>query len=184
MSTTSWRDWNPGLDNDHLTMSAVLADLPANEQKEIAFVVRLFENPCSPIAFKGAISLARHDCMHVLLGRGLLAQDEAFVIGYTMGTSKTISAVSVWLFKKIARYVYRKPYNLGETDLMVYDLGFEQGQKCAVDRIYNYPLEKHTEMTLGELRALFGIDSASLKKAYQRERFLIPDSTVSQRLPV
>ncbi|MBN8531234.1 MAG: hypothetical protein J0L97_05170 [Alphaproteobacteria bacterium] len=180
----SWKDWAPGLDNDDFTMNEVLAGMPANNQEEIAFVVRLFENPCSPIAFKGALSLARHDCVHALLGRGLLPQDEAFVIGYTMGTSKTISGFSVWLFKKVTRYIYQKPYNFSDKHLKVYDLGFEEGKKCAVDRIYDYPLEEHKDMTLGELRSLFGIDKDALKQAYKREKFLIPDSKVSKRLPI
>jgi hypothetical protein len=36
--------------------------------------------------------------IHVLLGRGLLAQDEAFVIGFTMGATKAVSG-----FERIVR---------------------------------------------------------------------------------
>jgi hypothetical protein len=35
--------------------------------------------------------LEGHDCMHVILGRGLLNQDEAFVIGFTMGSARKIT---------------------------------------------------------------------------------------------
>ena len=85
-----WSEWSPGLDNDDLTLEYVLETMPGVDAVEIPLIIRLFENPSSMIAFPGAISLERHDAMHVLLGRGLMIQDEAFVIGYTMGSHKKL----------------------------------------------------------------------------------------------
>lgn len=45
----------------------------------------LLENPDSPLPFAGKIDLYRHDCLHLLLERGLSVEDEAFVVGFTMG---------------------------------------------------------------------------------------------------
>jgi len=53
-------EWNPGLDNGHRTMGMVLSTLPGAEQDDIHWLVRLIENPKSPIAFPGQISLLRH----------------------------------------------------------------------------------------------------------------------------
>ena len=56
-------------------------------QENIPLIIKLVENPNYNTSklFGGAVDLFTHDCVHVLLGRGLLVKDEAFVIGYTMG---------------------------------------------------------------------------------------------------
>jgi hypothetical protein len=81
------RDWDPGLDNDGLTLCSVYDGMPKDGADAVPWYVRLLENPRSPVALPGAIDLFGHDCLHIVLGRGLLAQDEAFVIGYTMGSA-------------------------------------------------------------------------------------------------
>ena len=58
-------------------------------QEDIPFIIKLVENPKYDVGlFAGYVDLFTHDCIHVLLGRGLLIKDEAFVIGYTMGSSR------------------------------------------------------------------------------------------------
>ncbi|HEY6564311.1 MAG TPA: hypothetical protein VIY86_07420, partial [Pirellulaceae bacterium] len=88
-ATPHWREWYPGLDNGTLTLGAVLDTLPGFTADQVPPLVRAFENPTSPIALTGACSLEQHDAIHVLLGRGLVDQDEAFTIGFTAGTSKS-----------------------------------------------------------------------------------------------
>ena len=68
------RDWNPTLDNDQLTLGEVYESLPGFPPEAIHPLVCLFENPDSPLAFPGASSLRRPDCLHILLGRGLLGR--------------------------------------------------------------------------------------------------------------
>ena len=83
-----WYEWNPGLHNGKCNLQEVINGLPAATAEDIPWLVRLFENPASALAFPGAINLARHDAIHVLLGRGLRNQDEAFVIGFTNSLNK------------------------------------------------------------------------------------------------
>lgn len=179
-----WKQWNPGLDNNHLTMEAVLATLPGNKQQEISYVVKLFENPMSPFAFRGAISLARHDMVHIALGRGLLAQDEAFVIGFTMGTSKDISTIESTLFQWITKYLYPTPYNFNDNHLQAFRLGLETGKESKVVEIYAFPFEKHKSKTLADIRKKIGLDIDVLKAAYLREKAMLPDTKESKRLVV
>lgn len=184
MTAVTWKTWNPGLDNDDLTLGEVYGTLPGNDPEAINFVVRLFENPKSPIAFKGAITLERHDCVHVLLGRGLLPQDEAFVIGFTMGTSKEITSFESSLFQVITKHLYPHPYKFSDQHLIAYQLGLQKGKvaRCKLP-IYDYPLEEKMDMKLSELREMFDICSQDLKKIYACERLLIPEGKVSERLP-
>jgi len=180
----SWKDWNPGLDNDDMTMREVFSTLPGVGQEEVSWLVRMFENPKSPIAFNGAITLERHDCVHILLGRGLLMQDEAFVIGFTMGTSKKISDRKAKMFEFVAEYLYPKTYKFSENDIKVFELGLQRGKECGVKRIYEFPVEDHIDKTMGELRSFIGINTEKLREVYAEEKELLPDSKASKRLSV
>ena len=176
--------WNPGLDNDDQTMQEILNTLPGNPPKDIHRLVRLFENPASPIAFTGAINLPRHDCVHIMLGRGLSPQDEAFVIGFTMGTSKSISRIEVRLFELISKYVYPPIYKFSDEHLKIFELGLEYGKECSVRQVYNFPFEDHYGDRLGALREEIGLSTDMLRQVYRREQEMIPDSVASLRLPV
>jgi len=57
----SYRDWNPRLDNGDKTLQQVLDTLPANNPEDISSLVRLFENPKSPISFNHG-DFKRHFC--------------------------------------------------------------------------------------------------------------------------
>lgn len=182
-STVSWKDWNPGLDNDTLTLRQVYDSLPGANQEEVSRIVRLFENPSSPFAFKGAVSLERHDCIHILLGRGLLPQDEAFVIGFTMGTSKDISALESLLFKLVSKYLYPKYYRFSEHDHQVYELALQRGKECRIEKVYDFPFEEYMDWTLGDLREHIGVNKEKFLETYRKERALLPNTSASQRLP-
>jgi len=180
----NWKDWNPGLDNDHLTMREVLGSLPGNDPEEISKIVKFFENPDSPFAFKGAVSLERHDCIHILLGRGLLSQDEAFVIGFTMGTSKALSKTELAVFKLLVRYIYPHPYKMTANDLKIYELAVQRGHECRVEKIYDFPFENYYDETLGDLRKKIGINKDKLSEVYVKEKELLPNTIPSKRLDV
>jgi hypothetical protein len=176
--------WNPGLDNAGLTLQEVMDSLPGYESDMIHFMVRLFENPASMIAFKGAITLKRHDALHIILGRGLLPQDEAFVIGFTMGTSKNISWLEVKLYELISTRLYPKDYRFSKMHLKVFELGVEFGKRILANRVYNFPFENHLSSTIGELRKILRIDAIELRDIYRQELSIVPSSIESLRLPV
>ena len=178
----SWKDWNPGLDNGDKTLAEIRATLPGNPPEDINALVRLFENPKSPIALTGAVSLERHDCIHIVLGRGLLSQDEAFVIGFTMGTSKDITEIEAAIFKNVAQYLYPKNYKFGKSDLIAYELGLETGRKSPTEKIYEFPFEDHNNWKLKDLRKLLNISTKKLKAIYTQEKQLIPSTKASKRL--
>ena len=183
----SWKDWYPGLNNGHLTLREVWKTLPGATAVEISWHVRMFENPASPISFTGAIELHPHDCIHILLGRGLLNQDEAFVIGYTMGTNKSIPRWQLWSFKKIAQYFYPYPYKFRKNDVIAYDLGVGYGLvDSKIDCVQDMPLfsDRYLDAKIENTRKEMGINVAELRAWYKEEQSLIPDTKESLRLPV
>jgi len=178
-----WTEWNPGLDNDADTLGSVYATLPGLAQEQINWLVQLLENPRSPLALTGAIDLFAHDCVHILLGRGLLAQDEAFVIGFTMGTSKTISRFQRAVFKFAARFLYPKIYRFTAQECRVFELGIEAGKLSACSEIYDVDFRRLLSEPLGKIRRMLGIDTEFLRFLYEKEVRLLPNTTVSRRLP-
>jgi hypothetical protein len=136
----------------------------------------------SPVALPGAISLPRHDVIHVLLGRGLLNQDEGFVIGFTMGASSRLRTWQYKFFRWIARRLYPRPYKFSDRDLIAYDLGVGEGQAHAAVDLHKQPLETYRDMTIRDLRAKLGINVHRLHAAYRKERVLLADTPSSGRL--
>jgi hypothetical protein len=178
-----WQTWFPGLDNDDLTLRDVLATLPAAPPTAIPWIVRLFENPQGWLRLHGAVNLARHDMIHVLLGRGLLGQDEAFVIGFTMGSTKAVFRLEQWLFKYVASHVYPSPYRIPAHVLAAYDLGLEAGREMGVKDLHLAIGDALLDLPLGETRRRLGIETRRLREFYARERAALPGTPASRRLP-
>lgn len=179
-----WNQWTPGLDIDDMIMSEVIGTLPAAPPEAIPEEIKILENPKSNWAFPGAISLERHDCLHVLLGRGLLPEDEAFVIGFTMGAAKDIQDWQYSMFRTLAVHWYPKPYNFKEEDLYAFDLGFEKGQRSKASDLHLFPFELFYDNTVGELRDRVGINKHQLRAAFRLEQAYRPDSPAARRLDI
>ena len=181
--TGNWWEWFPGLDNDHRTLRAVLSELPAAPATAIPWIVRLFENPQGWLRLHGAVNLKNHDMIHVLLGRGLLDQDEAFVIGFTMGSTKAVSPLERWFFKFAVSRLYPEPYRISKKTLAAYDLGLEAGEECGVKNLHLVLREDMLDKPLGETRRQLQIDTQRLRRFYARERAALPGTLASLRLP-
>ena len=180
----SWRDWNPGLDNDHLTLGQVLDALPAAQPADVPWIVRFFENPESRFALPGAISLARHDAVHVLLGRGLLPQDEAFVIGCTMGADDAIRPWHRLVFRFAARFLYPKYYRLTRQNLIAFDLGYNLGLEQPTRDFHDIDFEMRRHCVLRELRNELGLSVHRLQAVFRYEKSLLPATSASRRLDI
>jgi hypothetical protein len=74
--------------SDSITLRKAVESLGGYDRADVPWQIWLFENPDSAIALPGAITLFNHDCLHVLLDRCFSNNDEAFIIGFTMGNDK------------------------------------------------------------------------------------------------
>ncbi|MGB0748338.1 MAG: hypothetical protein ACPGO3_06300 [Magnetospiraceae bacterium] len=178
-----WSDWSPGLETDRMTLGAVLATLPGDEPQAIPDIIRKYENPASPDALPGAVTLARHDCIHAMLGRGLRLQDEAFVIGYTMGAASDITDDHLETFERVSVQEYPKPYTFTPDQLLAFRLGVGAALDMSPKTdIHLFPIEDHQGDLLRDLRARFHIQVAELRAYFRREELLLPGTRSSQRL--
>lgn len=181
--TDLWLAWYPGVENDKLEMNAVIDSMPQSPPTKIPWIVRLFENPESWIRFRGAVDLEDHDVMHVLLGRGLQDQDEAFVIGFAMGTAKKISWLQYWLFKFVIGRLYPEPYRIPKFLQPAFDLGVKCGKETGNKDLYKEPLKDLCKLSIGEARERAGIDMKVVRRYYEEEQQRIPFTIASLRLP-
>jgi hypothetical protein len=181
----NWDEWSPGLDTDEMTLGEVLATLPASAAEDVPEIIRRYENPESPDALPGAISLARHDCIHVLLGRGLHVQDEAFVIGATMGAASDITGEIVEFFIKISTTEYPKHWRFQEAHIPSYRLGVGYGMDNLRGKdLHLIPLDEPEwqNKTVRQARRDLGIIKEELRAYFRKAELLVPGTPASRRL--
>ena len=152
------------------------------DQTEVPLTVRLTENPnyFTSKLFTGAVDLFSHDCIHVLLGRGLLVKDEAFVIGYTMGSGKKMSRWRRNLFLWITKYLHPEGYKFTEEERYIFYSGVMAGSQCPTD-LSTVDFKKLLDYKVEAVREKLGIDKDLLKCYYCTEKKLFEDKE-SQRL--
>src|SRR3990172_9566003 len=125
-NTISYRTWHIPLSRDELTLRAARESLKTvgEEQPGVPLMVQIVENPKYRMPgvtlFHGAVDLETHDCIHLALGRGLLPKDEAFAIGFTMGSTHRFTNVEETLFGWISKHLYPGVYRFTDEDLRVF----------------------------------------------------------------
>ncbi len=182
LHTEFWTRWYPGLETDQLTVGEVLNTLPGFAADDVPAIVRAFENPVSPLKLPGACTLEQHDVLHVLLGRGLVDQDEAFVLGFTAVSDPGFSEQDMEKYK-LAFSLYPEPYCIRGCDLLAFDLGVESARRMHVKNLVDLDVTAVRLLTIGHVRDELGIDKQTLYEMFARERQLIPDTPWSYRLP-
>jgi len=134
-----------------------LAEMKGDPSHSIPFLVRLLENPASPMALPGMIDLYRHDCLHLLLGRGFSLHDEAFVVGFTMGNDVRTKAIHLAIFKFCSVLFYPRAYRFDRSHLPCFDSGFALGRKARLRNINQLDFRSCEHQPLRALREWIGI---------------------------
>ena len=184
----SYRDWYiPFLQDTitlreaHQSMSRVRA-----QEEEIPLMVQLIENPKYQIPgfrlFHGAVDLLQHDYIHIVLGRGLLEKDEAFTIGFTMGTTNKVTTTEEKLYSVIAQYLYPRVYKFDKDDIEVFRNAVRLGYISGCLPLDEFDFTPCIDMSLEEIRQQIGIEKELILAYYQIEMHRYPDSVECKRL--
>lgn len=178
-----WRAWHLPLSRGGLTLRAALADLKrvGAAPGDIPLVVRLAENPRYDL-FHGAVDLDAHDCIHLLLGRGLRAKDEAFVVGFTMGSTQKIGGAEERLFTLVARHLYPGIYRFTEDDVHIFRDARRLAEICGCRPLDVVDYGALMDRPLADLRRDLGIEAELLRAYYAMERRRYPEAPESARL--
>lgn len=181
MDTPFWTRWYPGLETDHLSVGHVLDTMPGFQSEDIPAIIGAFESPNSPLKLPGACTLQQHDVLHVLLGRGLVDQDEAFVLGFAAMADPQFTNDDIDRYK-FAFSIYPEPYCIRGCDLLAFELGVKAAQKMRLGNIITLDVAAVRSLLIGPLRRNLGIDTEVLLDIYEEERRCIP-TPWSKRLP-
>ena len=182
------RDWFVPLSCADRTLRETSASLRAIglQQDDIPYMVRVVENPQFDLPlldiFHGATSLHTHDCIHIVLGRGLLPKDEAFVIGFSMGSTGKVSTTEEFLYGLFARYLYPRAYRFTDDDFRVFKdavrLGFISDCRSLCEADYSCYLD----LPLRAIRDALGIEANLLRAYYAIEKRRYPEEHECRRL--
>jgi len=185
----SVRDWFVPLSRGDMTLREADASLDAVRMapEQVPFLVRLVENPALDLpmldVFHGATDLPTHDYIHLVLGRGLLAKDEAFVIGFTMGATDQVGRGEEFLYGVFAKYLYPRQYRFTEDDLRVFKDAVRLGFVSDCDpRLCKTDFERFLDTPLEGIREALGIETDLLRAYYAIEKRRYPASRESARL--
>jgi hypothetical protein len=183
------RDWFVPISRGDITLreADALLDAVRMAPEEVPFLVRLVENPKLDLplldVFHGATDLPTHDYLHIVLGRGLLAKDEAFVIGFTMGATDNVGRGEEFLYGIFAKYLYPKQYRFSDDDLRVFKDAVRLGYISDCDtHLCRTDFERFLDTPLAAIRDALGIETELLRAYYAIEKRRYPDSRESARL--
>ncbi len=188
LSNCSWREWCVTLDHEDITARDVLASMEAlsNTDIETPLIVQLIENPKFDIPgielFNGSVDITAHDFIHALLGRGLLPKDEAFVIGFTMGSTNRVTTLEQRMYSLVSKYFYPGPYKFDDADLVVFKKAAHLGYVSNCMALNQVDYESLLDLPLKEARQKVGIEVDLIKAYYRMEEQMYPDCVECQRL--
>ncbi len=184
----TYSDWHIPLVPGELTLRQGLDSLRAigARPQEIPLIVRLLENPKYHLPgvtlFHGAVDLDMHDRIHILLGRGLLTADEAFTIGFTMGSTKRVQCLEAWLFGVLARFVYPAPYQFNDAAVGIFSDAVRLGGISGCQPLNRVDYGPYLDLPLHEIRWQVGLEEDLLLAYYRIEKKRHPRSRASRRL--
>lgn len=182
------RQWFVPISESSKTLADAFTEMEAIAlpQDSIPFIVQLVENPKFDIPgidiFSGATNLETHDYIHLLLGRGVLPKDEAFVLGFTMGSTNRVGSWEEKLYGLFSKYLYPKAYRFSDDDFHVYKDAIRLGFVSDCKPLNDVDYESLSHLTLEEARKEIGLETSLLKAYYEIEKKRYPDSYESQRL--
>jgi hypothetical protein len=143
--------------SDSITLKKAVESLGGYDQTDVPWQIWLFENPDSAIALPGAITLFNHDCLHVLLDRGFSNDDEAFIIGFTMGNDIQTQWFHVVIFKVLSLIFYPKKYHFTRDQMQLFDIGCRLGRNHVLRNLNCLNFNLHADKTIREVRHVLHI---------------------------
>ena len=144
---------------DPILLQQALENRGGDAPNKIPWIIRLFENPSSWLPFPGKIDLYGHDCLHVLLNRGITLEDEAFIIGFTLGNDTHTQTWYLPLFKFISSTLYPLPYRFQRKHWSAFDWGVQCGRHAPIKNMNCLDFRFYCHQPVQTLRQWFGLES-------------------------
>ena len=187
-SALSYKEWHIPFSNDQITLRDAKKSLAAlgAKQKDIPLLVQLVENPRYDIPgieiFHGAVDVETHDSIHIILGRGLLPKDEAFVIGFTMGSTNKVTTLEESLYTLVSKYLYPKVYQFNNEEIRIFKDATKLGYISDCRPLDKIDYDKYLDWPLRDIRHDIHLECDLILAYYAIEKKRYPRSKASQRL--
>jgi quaternary ammonium compound-resistance protein SugE len=166
--------WQPGLDNGARCLGELFDEMPTTPGAPIPWYVRLVSDPRGPLAAPGSLALLERRCIHILLGRGLTSRDQAFVAGFTAGTTRPGRRWRLRLFRFYMRHLCPRSARWSRAEDEIFAYGFEAGRRGATSPLHRAPFLGLMDRPLAEIREALGLDVDYLYLRYDLERVRWP----------
>ena len=156
-------DWKPTYSDNTLLIDAYedMQMYSAAKASSIPLIIQLFENPKYDFLrfgrLPGSIDLFGHDILHILLSQNMAMKGEAYVIGYTMGSTKKITHFDIVIFKLISQFLYPRNYRFNAQALEVFIKGIEEGFNAKANNLNKVNFNSLLHKPLSEVRNILCI---------------------------
>ena len=185
---SSYRNWHIPYTRKDITLRQALDSLNAVRANatDSLLMLKLAKNPkfCQSGLglFSGVIDVKQSDCIHIVLGRGLLNMDGAFTAGFTLGSSKktTSSEQSVYAF--IAKYLTPDVHEFSDEEMAVFKEGIRIAYISGCSPLDQFDFSEWLDHPIETVRDAVGIEDELMLAYYAVEQRRHPLALASQRL--
>ena len=158
-----YKSWKPEY-SDNVILQDAYVDMRqyiTASQKDIPFIVQLIENPKYDFlrfgCLKGSTYIETHDLLHIILKQNMHMSGEAYVIGFTMGTTKKITKLDIFIFSIFSKYFYPKVFSFNDDELRVFKQGVIDGELSSAKNLHNISSKDLLNKSLFEIRNILNL---------------------------
>lgn len=119
--------------------------------------ISFFRNFIGSYRLPDEIITKNQGCLHILLDLSMDYENEAFVLGFTMGNDSNIRNYHLHLFKLRSKFIYPKKYRFNKWQLELFSWGFHYGKSLPTKNLHSFNFEKFYPYRIGEIRAFLDI---------------------------
>lgn len=186
----TYRDINPFDIDENTQVGIALKNILQYEymSTKFPFWVRFAENPKyslfnrNILFISGAVHEETHDIIHLILARGFYPEDEAFVVGFTCGSTRKWNFFANHLYRFVSRYMYPREYRFNNDQLKIFELGIKAGEELSLIDLSKLPVKKAMKLTIKELRNTYIKDWEGIIKFYAKELDMLGNKITHARL--
>lgn len=132
--------------------------------------------------FHAEFNQLQHDCIQIVLGRGLLPTDEAFGFGFTLGSVCKGTMTEQVLHAYISRHLQTMLSSLNEQDQVVFREGVKMAFISGCVALDRFEFKDWLEQPLRVLRDAIGLEQEILLAYYAVEQRRFPQNLACARL--
>lgn len=185
---SSYKDWHIPLARADITLQVALDSLSESrvEQQTEPLMLKLAAdsnlNASGLGIFHRTLDLHQHDCIHILLGRGLLEIDEVFTTGFSMGSVMKVKDTEQSVYAFVAKHIYPNVYKFTDQELALFKDAIRLAYISNCSALDRFNFSEWLEHPIGTIRDAVGIEEELFRAYYAVEQRKYPQSYASQRL--